>query len=67
MLKRGVGMNRTISERRADGECKDTKCIDCDYCFIHSSLGVACGKEYPATYASIEDDDGVYPYDYGEE
>lgn len=50
-------MNRTIAKRKADGECKGIKCDDCEYCFIHFSLGIACGKEYPATYASIDDDD----------
>lgn len=46
-------MNRTIKQRKAAGECKNKKCDDCEYCFIHETLGIACGKEYPATHNDI--------------
>ena len=46
-------MNKTIAERKAEGKCKNKKCTDCEYCFIHNLLGVACGKEYPATFNDI--------------
>ena len=46
-------MNKTITERRAEGKCKNKKCINCDKCFIHPQLGIACGKEYPATFNDI--------------
>jgi hypothetical protein len=52
-------MNRTISQRKAAGECKNKKCTDCDKCFLHPLLGVACGIEYPASFNRVlqEEDD----------
>lgn len=46
-------MNRTIKKRKADGECKNKKCSSCEYCFIHPLLGIACGQEYPASFADV--------------
>lgn len=53
-------MNKTIAQRKAEGKCKNKKCVDCEKCFIHPLLGLACGDEYPATFNQLcreEEDD----------
>lgn len=61
-------MNKSIKQRKAEGKCPKRKCDNCKYCFLHPFLGVACGKEYPATYNEIVamEGDGIeIDRDYG--
>ena len=61
-------MNQSIKQRKTAGKCHKRQCSNCKYCFLHPLLGVACGKEYPATYNDIlisEDDSYECDRDYG--